>query len=99
MSTDVVERIPTWTRGDRLRKAREKTGLDQTEFANELGVSRGTVSSYELDKVRVKKYIVTLWALRADVPVEWIETGEMPGTDGPDPSQAVTKRELIGIAA
>lgn len=84
MSTaNAQERIPTFTVGDRLRKAREKTGLDQTEFATEVGISRGTVSSYEraASVDGLKKPYLAAWALRADVPLEWLAAGRVEGDD------------------
>jgi transcriptional regulator with XRE-family HTH domain len=36
-----------WTIADRLRKARELTGLSQEEFAAKIGISKGTVGTYE----------------------------------------------------
>lgn len=84
MSTaNAHERIPAFTIGDRLRKAREKAGLDQEHFAQEVGISRGTVSNYEraVDTEGLKRPYLAAWAMRADVPMEWILLGETP--DGP----------------
>lgn len=80
--------IPQFTRGDRLRKARELTGLDQTEFARELGVSRQTVSNAETDARAVRTITLRAWAMRTGVPVAWLETGESPRQDGPDGGSA-----------
>lgn len=68
-----------FTVGDRLRKAREKTGLDQEQFAREIGVSRGTVSNYERHAgppSELKRPYLLAWALGTDVPIEWIEGGD-----------------------
>lgn len=94
MTTDHShERIPAFGVGDRLRKAREKTGLDQEAFSAELGISRGTVSNYEraTTAVGLKRPYLMAWALRADVPVEWLLTGKVPagGDDGPAMSVSV----------
>lgn len=88
MTTDHShERIPAFSVGDRLRKAREKTGLDQEAFAAELGISRGTVSNYEraATAAGLKRPYLMAWALRADVPMVWLLTGKVPagGDDGP----------------
>lgn len=111
MSTmNAHEKIPAFTAGDRLRKAREaKTGLDQTQFAEEIGVSRGTVSNYErAESVQgMKPAYLKLWAMRCDVTVEWLETGKDSG-NGPTPgngealrklAQAKRARSARGIAA
>ncbi|WP_405472347.1 helix-turn-helix domain-containing protein [Paenarthrobacter ilicis] len=76
--------IPQFTVADRLRKAREHTGLDQLEFAEELGVSRATVSNNERGVVSPRKIVLKAWALRTGVPVSWLETGEAPAAIGPD---------------
>lgn len=87
MSTQQHERVPAWTLGDRLRKAREAAGLEQQEFADELGISRGTISNYEHDKTRVKRPYLVAWAMRTKVPVEWLLTGETgDDANGPQPS-------------
>jgi len=70
--------IPQFTRGDRLRKAREKTGLDRGQFATEIGVSRNSVSSAESDAHNTLKVTVMAWALRTKVDYEWLETGIEP---------------------
>lgn len=75
--------IPTFTTGDRLRKARQLTGLEQAEFADELGISRGTVRNYELDHVVPRKIVLRAWAMRTGVPVQWLVNGETP-----DPHEA-----------
>ena len=78
--------VPEFTIADRLRKARELTGLDQAQFAEEIGVSARSVGNYESDKYRSKRkrLVLRAWALRCGVPVEWIETGVAPTPD-PDP--------------
>jgi len=44
--------IPTWTFGDRIRKAREHAGLTQAELADELGnIHRKTLARWETDQV------------------------------------------------
>lgn len=72
------ERIPAFTIGDRLRKARDKTGLDQGPFAEEIGISRNTVVKYEkaITDEGMKRPYLAAWAMRADVPLEWLMTGQ-----------------------
>lgn len=74
--------IPTFTIGDRLRKARETTGLDQATFAAEIGVSRQTVSNAETEHVRPLHITLLAWAARTGVPLAWLETGELPARPG-----------------
>lgn len=40
-------RTITWTPGDEIRKAREIAGMDQQALADQLGVSRPTISKWE----------------------------------------------------
>ncbi|MCM0622596.1 helix-turn-helix domain-containing protein [Nocardioides bruguierae] len=77
--------IPQWTQGDRLRKARQKTGMTAREFANELGVSHGTITNAENDNRDVRAITIKLWALVTGVPLQWLQTGVAP-TDVPDPN-------------
>lgn len=78
-------RVPEWTRGDRLRKARELTGLGQEAFGDETGISRRSISDYEGDKAVPRKPVMMAWAFRTGVPLEWLETGATPqGDPGPE---------------
>lgn len=74
--------------GDRLRVARERrTGLDQTTFADHIGVSRGTVSHYERDKLPGgprQRLVLNAWAAACGVTREWLETGQAPDQPEPD---------------
>lgn len=78
MTTETVGIIPTWTLPDRLRKARELTGLDQVAFAAELGVNRNTVSNAETGARRPIRLTLRAWALRTGVDPNWLETGLAP---------------------
>lgn len=82
MSTQPTGVIPTWTQGERLRKARETAGYEQGEFAELIGVSRGTVSNYERDNGTAKKIVLRAWSMATGVPLAWLETGEAPRPDG-----------------
>ncbi|MGD7734145.1 helix-turn-helix domain-containing protein, partial [Propionibacteriaceae bacterium G57] len=74
-----VGMVPVWTLADRMRKAREVTGLDQQAFSEELGVSRSTVSNAERGKVQPSRLLVAAWAMRSGVPLVWLETGSGGG--------------------
>ncbi|MSS45898.1 helix-turn-helix transcriptional regulator [Cutibacterium sp. WCA-380-WT-3A] len=78
--------IPEFDRSDRLRKAREHAGLEQSELASTIGVSRNTVSAAERGVSAPRRHVVMAWAMACGVPVEWIETGRAPHRDdeGPD---------------
>lgn len=67
--------VPTWTLGDRMRKAREHAGLKQTELAAEIGIGRSSIINYESDRAQPPRPVLVAWALRCAVPYEWL-TGE-----------------------
>lgn len=43
-------RIPRWTFGDKIRKARSEAGLNQVEFAQRVGLTPSTLAAYETDR-------------------------------------------------
>ncbi|QIX28258.1 helix-turn-helix transcriptional regulator [Nocardioides sp. JQ2195] len=75
---DVVGVIPTFTMGDRLRKAREGTGLTTRQFAAVLGVSQSTITNAENCHTRTRRITLLMWSRVTGVPVMWLETGEAP---------------------
>lgn len=68
---------PTWTLGDRLRKARRVADLDAQSLAATLGVSRNTISNYENDHVVPDRRTLIAWAFATGISLGWIEHGEM----------------------
>src|SRR5690625_4929768 len=85
MTIDTSGSIPEFHIGDRLRKAREHAGIGPGQFADEIGVSRNTVTNYERGHVKPRKIVLNAWAMRTGVPLHWIQTGEDPHQDdGPD---------------
>lgn len=84
MSTQVAGRVPEWTLGDRLRKARQVTGMTTRQFATEIGVAQGTVTGAENDTRQPRRITLLAYAMRTGVPIEWIETGETPTGTDPD---------------
>ena len=84
--------VPTFTMSDRLRKARECAGLGQQELADAMGVDRKTVGNYEGEKVEPRKIVLNAWALATGVDRQWLETGEVPDTGGPDGGNGITVR-------
>jgi transcriptional regulator with XRE-family HTH domain len=67
--------IPEWTVGDRLRKARELTGLNIKEFSAEVGISRNTITKYEAGEELPRPVYLRAWAMRTGVDVTWLEHG------------------------
>lgn len=66
---------PQWTLGDRLRKAREHAGLQQAELADEIGIARRSLITYESDRTAPKRPVLLAWAMRTGVDSRWLETG------------------------
>lgn len=76
-------RVHAWTRGDRLRAAREDMPgqPSQREFAALLGVSRSTVVRYEADAPGTDKPIVLIrWAEITSFDLDWIMGNTSPST-------------------
>lgn len=98
MTTVKAERIPHWTVGDRLKKARDAAGLEQSELAAMTGISRGTVSNYEQfdgDAERLKRPYLAAWAMACDVPLEWLMYGEQAS---PRPGGGLTSDSPVGLS-
>jgi transcriptional regulator with XRE-family HTH domain len=70
--------VPVFTLGDRLRKARESTGMTQSDMANRLGIGRRSVSRYEDGIHTPKAMTVMAWAMATGVPYDWLATGQLP---------------------
>lgn len=89
MSTaPVPARIPAFTLGDRLRKARELTEMTTRDFAAQIGVSQKTISDAENDRRAPRRITLLAYAMATGVPLEWLETGReeapRPGRPGGD---------------
>ena len=66
--------IPTETLGERLRRARVAAGLSVSELADELEVSRNSISRWENGHgERPRRALLLAYALRCSVPIEWLE--------------------------
>lgn len=83
--------MPEWTLADRLRKARESAGLEQTELAELAGISRATISAAE-NGARPARATLRLWALATGVPVTWLETGQPDREHGHDTAPSTSAR-------
>lgn len=74
--------VPQWELRHRLQRARELTGLEQAEFAEELAVSRNSVSGAERGATRPREITLRAWAMRTGVSLEWLKYGHTsPGGD------------------
>lgn len=72
MTQTTPGRIPTWTLGERIRKAREDAGLSQQQFADRLGVDRKSVTNWEGNRHAPRYRDVMLVSLVADVDLGWL---------------------------
>lgn len=86
--------IPTWTLGDRLTKARDTARLTNNEMAEELGLSRNTITNWETDHIKPKRYAVEAWARICGVDVDWLL-----GDDFSDTAAAPAGRPVAAAAA
>lgn len=62
---------PTWTFQDRLRKAREHAGLNQSALAKKLEVAPGTIQRWETGVRSPSKKSLQALAVATGIPIEW----------------------------
>jgi orotate phosphoribosyltransferase-like protein len=65
-------------RADRMRRALRISGLTVNDVAEELDVSRNTVSAWINGRIEPKRASVMAFAQLTDVPVPWLEFGMIP---------------------
>lgn len=83
-----VGQIPEWTLGWRMQRALAHAGISVNEIADEMGVSRATISRWINDKGAPPRTIyLKEWALRTGVPLGWLAG---------DPSPRGGLREQVG---
>lgn len=73
-------RVPVFSLGERIRKAREDLGLSQQQFADLLGIDRKTVSNWEGMRNHPRYGDLMLIASAADVSLEWLAAEEFRPT-------------------
>lgn len=69
--------VPEWDLADRLRKSLRTSGISVGEMAAHLEVSSNTVSNYINGHTTPNAATLRTWALRTDVPFEWVRHGEI----------------------
>jgi transcriptional regulator with XRE-family HTH domain len=72
--------VPAWSFRDRLRKARESAGLEQSDLAALLGKKRSTVSNWERGANRPDELALRAIAYHTGVRYAWL-VGEDPDTE------------------
>jgi len=85
------------TKGERIKRVRQKLQLTQTEFATFLGgVSRGAVGNWERDQ-GIKEENLELISLKTGVSFEWLATGRGtmdPGNELQPPAESNANRNI-----
>lgn len=82
-------RVHEWTRGDRLRAARENMpgSPSQAAFATAVGVARTTIVRYERDDPGTDKPIMLIrWAEVTGFDLDWLLHGDQPTSPEPTSS-------------
>ena len=78
MTVQETARVPAWSLGDRLRKAREIAGLTQQELADAIGVARRSVVSYETGRTLPNRPVLFSWATACNVEFGWLAGSPHP---------------------
>lgn len=60
----------------RIKEIRTCAGLTQQEFADKLGIKRGTIANYELGRNEPIDAVITLICDKFDISETWLRTGE-----------------------
>lgn len=83
-SIHMAGKVPEFNLSDRVRKAREVTGLSQDELAERAGVGRATLARLESGKGKPRRATIIAIAFATGVDLGWLENGNTPA--GPEPS-------------
>lgn len=88
MATNVAPlgRIPEWTLGERMAKARKEAGMTQDDIAEKLGCSSGAVAQWERELSQPRKFMATMrkWATVTGVSEAWLLGLPFGGGGGQD---------------
>lgn len=78
-----VGQIPEWTLGWRMQRALAHAGISVNDIADEMGVSRATISRWINDKGAPPRIAyIKQWAFRTGVPYEWLANMDPSGRGG-----------------
>jgi transcriptional regulator with XRE-family HTH domain len=61
---------------DRLKEIRKEKNLTQQEFADQIGIKRGTVANYELGRNEPLDAVISLICKEFSVSEDWLRYGE-----------------------
>lgn len=76
MNTSQEKNSPEGNIGDRVRSLRESNGLNQTQFAEKIGVKQGFISKVEKNNASFTIEHIILLRNIFDVDTNWLLTGE-----------------------
>lgn len=85
--------FPTWTLQDRITKARTHAGLNQSELAQKMGLSRNTLGRWESGFNTPTEKNLQALAEATGVPVEWFYQDQT--TQAP---QSAPQRFLVEVS-
>ena len=74
--------LPEWDLADRLRKSLEHRGLKVEDMAEFLEVHPNTVHNWLGRRAKPQATAVRVWAMRVDLPYEWVAHGIEPPEKG-----------------
>ncbi|WP_165241729.1 helix-turn-helix domain-containing protein [Corynebacterium lizhenjunii] len=86
--------VPTWTLSDRVRKARDFSGLKQAELSERVGMARTSLARIEQGKTKPRRTTLIAIAFATGVSLEWLENGETPGGGEPTGGEVVRHQGL-----
>lgn len=69
------DRVPEFTLGDRLRKARETARMEMQDIAREIDIHRQSVARYESGAATPRRHVLMSWSLATGTDLNWLETG------------------------
>lgn len=75
-----LRRRPTWTLGDRLRKARVQAGLSRDTLAEHLGVTIAAISKWEVGTREPSVTVVRKWSQATETELVWLVEGDSSST-------------------
>lgn len=89
-------RIPVFSLGERITKARRDMRMSQQQLADLVGVDRKTIGNWESNRVHVRYGDLMMLASTMDVSLEWLAgeqyrpsaSGAVVAAAGPDTRQA-----------
>ena len=78
--------------GERLKNAREASGMSQKTMANRIGVKPATVEKWESGNMDPRANRLQMLASLLNVPLLWLIAGSQ---QVPDPKAGITNREMM----